>query len=79
MQSVAASHAQADRLHQRTQARIERLRQRMTAAAQARQAQICRETETLAADQDPDAAILARLDKAIARVAEELAGTAESG
>jgi hypothetical protein len=51
----------------------------MTAAAQLRQVQIGSEMETVAGDMGTDGSILARLDGAIARVTEELAGIPESG
>ncbi len=76
---VAASRLRAELLHQRTGARIERLRERMAAAAQLRRAQMDGEMETLAGEHDTDVSTLARLDTAIARVAEELAGFQESG
>ena len=79
---VAASCLRAELVHKRNEARIERLRERMTAAAQLRQVQISNEMEALAGalvgDMDTDASTLALLDGAIARVTEELAGISES-
>ena len=75
---VAASWLRAELVHKRTEVRTERLRQRMRAAAQVRQAQLSSEMEALAGDMDADGAIPALLDRAIGRVTEELAAIPES-
>lgn len=75
---VAASFSRAERLQQRTEARIRRCRQQMTAAAQRRQVQISNELAALAGDMGADASILPPLEDAVARVIAELAGIPES-
>lgn len=71
---VAASCLQAELVQKRTEARIKRLGERMTAAAQLRQAQMSTEMAALAGDMGTEVSTLALLDSAIARVTEELAG-----
>lgn len=75
---VAASWLRAELVHKRTEARISRLRERMAAAAQVRQLQIGKEMATLAGDTATDGAIPIPLERAIARVVEELAGISET-
>lgn len=75
---VAVSWLRAELVRKRTEARIKRLREQMTAAAQVRQVRISSEMEALAGDMDTDISTLALLDSAIARVTEELAGISES-
>lgn len=76
--SVAGSSLRAEQLHQRTEERIMRLRERMTIAAEDRLAQISSEMAALASDMGTDEFKLALLDNAIARVTEELVGISES-
>ena len=71
---VATSCLRAELVHKRTEARIERLGERMAAVAQLRQAQMSAEMAALAGDMGTDVSALALLDSAIARVTEELAG-----
>jgi hypothetical protein len=75
---VAESRLQAEWLHKRTEARIERVRQRMKAAAQARQVEIAGEMAALAGDPGSEGPALELLDSAITLLAEELAGVAGS-
>ena len=65
-------------VHKRTEVRIRRLRERMTAAAQLRRAQICNEMEALAVDAAQDTSSFAPLHSAIDRVSAELAGIPEA-
>lgn len=74
---VAVSWLRAELVHRRAEARIERLRERMSAATRVRHTRISSEMAALAADTGADTAILALLDTAIARVTEELAGISE--
>ena len=74
---VATSWLRAALVHKRTEARIKRLRERMTADAQVRRMRICCEMEALAGDIGEDESLLAPLDGAIVRVTEELAGISE--
>lgn len=74
---LAASWLRAELVHKRTEARTERLRERMSAATRVRHKRISSEMAALAADTGADTAILALLDSAIARVTEELAGISE--
>jgi hypothetical protein len=74
---VAASFSRAEQLQQRTEARIRRYRQQMTATAQLRQAQISNELAALAGDMGTDASTLPPLEDAVARVIAELAGIPE--
>ena len=74
---VVTSWLRAVLVHKRTQARIKRLRERMTAKAQLRQARISCEMQALAGDIGEEASVLAALESAIARVTEELVGTSE--
>ncbi len=74
LQLVAASCLRAELVHKRTAARIKRLRERMTVAAQLRQVRIGSEMAALAGDLGADSSSHALLDSAIARVTEELAG-----
>lgn len=76
---VAASRLQAKRVHRRGEARIERLRGRMAATAQARLAQIGGEIAALSGAMGASVPTLAPLDAAIARMTEELAGSPEKG
>jgi len=64
-------------VHKRTGVRIRRLRERMTAAAQLRRAQICSDMEALAVDAVQDISAFAPLHSAIERVSAELAGISE--
>jgi hypothetical protein len=75
---IVTSWLRAALVHKRTEARIKRLRERMTADAQARHVRVCCETEALATDIGDDASLLAPLDSAIVRVTEELAAISES-
>ncbi|MDD5176169.1 MAG: hypothetical protein PHQ05_07095 [Sterolibacterium sp.] len=75
---VAESSLRAEQLHKRTEARIKRLHERMTAAAQLRQAQINSEMVALEGEMVTDGSTSAPLDSAIVRIAEELAGISES-
>ena len=76
---VATSCLRAELVRKRAETRIERLRERMQAAAQLRQERISCELQALACETGTDSSDLALLDSAIHRVAEELAGLAESG
>lgn len=76
LQMVDASRLRAEQLHQHTETRIERLHERMIAAAHDRQARLSREMASLA--RDTDGSLLAPLDHVIARVIEELVGIPES-
>jgi vacuolar-type H+-ATPase subunit H len=78
LQLVADSRARAELVHTRAEARIESVRERMTAAAGIRQERICSETASLVGDKRTDVAILAPLDHAIVRVIEEIVGISES-
>ena len=75
---VAVDCLRAELVHKRTQARIVRFRDCMTAAAQLRQVRIGSEMLALAGDIGTDVPALALLDGAVARVTEELAGVPES-
>lgn len=75
---VATSCLRAELVRKRAETRIERLRERMQAAARLRQERIDSELQTLACDMATDSPDLALLDSAIHRVAEELAGLPES-
>ena len=74
---VVTSWLRAVLVHKRTQTRIKRLRERMTAEAQVRQARISCEMQALAGDIGEEASVLPALESAIARVTEELVGTSE--
>lgn len=78
LQLVHDSRVRAEIVRQRADARIERVRARMTAAAGIRQQRICSETTSLVADQGTGATLLAPLDHAIIRVVEEIVGASES-
>ena len=71
---VMTGWLRAELVHKRTEVRIERLRERMTIAAQDRQAWICGEMAALASDSRNDGVDLAALDASIARVIEQLVG-----
>lgn len=73
---VADSGACTELIHKRTEARIERLRERMRAAAQLRQQRIRSEMAALASDIGTDASMLTVLDAALALIVDELAGNA---
>jgi len=66
-------------VHKRTEVRIRRLRERMSANAQLRRAQICGDMEALAVDAVQDISSLAPLHSAIDKVSAELAGIADPG
>lgn len=76
---VATSCLRAELVRKRADTRMERLRERMKAAAQLRQERIDSEMQAMACDAAPDSPEFAPLDSAIHRVAEELAGIAEPG
>lgn len=76
---VATSCLRAELVRKRADTRIERLRERMQAAAELRQERIDSEMQAMACDTAPDSPELAPLDRAIHRVAEELAGIPEPG
>jgi len=76
---VVANCLRAVLVHKRTEVRIMRLRERMTAAAQLRHAQICSDMEALAVDAVQDISTFAALHRAIDRVSAELAGIPEPG
>lgn len=78
LQMLVTSALRAVLVHKRAEARIERLRQRMTADAQLRRGQIACEMTALEVDMSVDKAPLMPMDNAIARVAAELAGVSES-
>ena len=71
---VAQAGASAQALRERTEARIERLTERMTAQAQQRLDRIRTERERVAGETDADAATLSRLEYAIAKLVDEIAG-----
>jgi hypothetical protein len=75
---VATSCLRAELVRKRAETRIQRLRERMKATAQLRQERISCEMQAVAGVVGTDSSKLALLDGAIHRVAEELAGTAES-
>ena len=75
---VAVGLLRAELVHKRSEARIRLVRERMKVAAGIRQLQISSDMEALAGDTGADVSILALVDSAIARVAEELAGISES-
>lgn len=75
---VVTSWLRAELLHKRTEARIERLRERMTHAAQARQIRISTEMAALASDSGSDGVDLAAIDASIALIIEELVGALAS-
>ena len=75
---VTVSCLRAVLVQKRTEARIKRLRERMTTDAQLRRDRICSEMEALAADTGVDISLVPSLDKAIAGVTAELAGISES-
>ncbi len=74
LRQVVTGWLRAELVHKRTEVRIERLRERMTIAAQDRQAWICGEMAALASDSRNDGVDLAALDASIARVIEQLVG-----
>ena len=76
---VVANCLRAVLVHKRTEVRIRRLRERMTANAQLRRAQICGDMEALAVDAVQDISSLAPLHSAIDKVSAELAGIADPG
>ncbi|MBI4291937.1 MAG: hypothetical protein HY661_10695 [Betaproteobacteria bacterium] len=78
LQLVAEGRAHAELVRKRAEARIERLRERMTVAARLRQERIRSEMAALERDMGTDASVFAALDRAITRIIEELAGTSES-
>ncbi|MFA7270531.1 MAG: hypothetical protein WC073_14425 [Sterolibacterium sp.] len=72
---ISDSRAHAELVHHRTEARIERLRQRMRETARLRQERIRGEMAALAGDMGTeDVSARATLERAIARIAEEIAG-----
>ena len=75
---VATGCLRAELVRKRAETRIQRLRERMQAAAQLRHERIDCEIQALACDPGTDSPDLALLDSAIHRVAEELAGLPES-
>lgn len=72
---VVTSWLRAELVHKRTEARIERLRERMKIAAQDRQTRICAEIAALTSDSGSDGVDLAAIDASIARIIEELVGS----
>jgi hypothetical protein len=78
LQLVAISWLRAELVRKRTEARTQRIRERMKAAARVRQESIGSEIEALAGDMGKDLSMLAPLDAAVSRVTEELAGVPES-
>lgn len=76
---VATGCLRAELVRKRAETRIERLRERMQAAAQLRQERIGGELQALADAAATDTFDLAPLDGAIHQVAGELAGVTESG
>lgn len=78
LQLVAECRARAELVRKHAEARTERLRERMTVAARLHQERIRSEMAALERDTSADASVLAALDRAIARITEELAGISES-
>jgi len=75
-QIAAAAQSAAEQLAQRADRRIVRLQQRMAAATQARLAAIAAQQSAVADDASADATLLARIDTAVATIADELVGPA---
>ena len=75
---VTVSCLRAVLVQKRTEARIKRLRERMTTDAQLRRDRIRSEMEALEGDISVDISLVPSLDSAIARVTAELAGISES-
>ena len=68
----------AQLVRKRSEVRVRLIRERMKLAARNRQLQISSDMEALAGDMGSNVPVLAPVDKAIARVAEELAGISAS-
>ncbi len=75
---LAISCLRAELVRKRTEARIQRIRERMKAAARVRRETISNEIEALAVDTGVDLSVLTALDKGVSRVIEELAGVSKS-
>lgn len=75
---VAESRQRAERVHKHTEARIERLRERMTETARLRLERMCGEMAALALGEEANESALSILDRAIARITEEIAGLSDA-
>lgn len=75
---VTVSCLHAVLVQKRTEVRIKRLRERMTADAQLRRVRVYSDMEALEGDIGVDISRAGQLDNAIARVTAELAGISES-
>jgi hypothetical protein len=73
---VSEANARAQALHERSEARLARLKTRMSVQAQKRLHQIQTELELLAGETGADATVLARLASAIEKLISEIAGVA---
>lgn len=75
---VAESSARAEQVRRRAEARIERLRERMCAAARLRLERMSGEMDALALDTGTGESTVSLLDRAIARLTEEIAGLSQA-